>query len=240
MVKKGLPLILCLLLTLVSCNKKPNTNTGETGNPDAKAPSVSTMFAKYDWVLGVADVGNFGKTAAQLKEMGADFTYLKFGNKVTVVEEKQNGDKLIYKFKKPSGDEYWADSAALAKKYVVINSTDVPTYSEPETSYGLKVKLQPGMLGFLLDESNGWFKVEIWAYSMESRKWAGGTYFIQSGFTNDLNTAKQAYLYYQAVRKDIRDSDLAKAKELTKEAIDVGNTDIINVIESYMMDLEGR
>lgn len=240
MVKKILPLILCLL-TLVTCRPKSKPGVEGKGDSDSKAPSVSTMYARFDYVLCYADEAHFGKTRAQLKEANADYTYLNFGNKVTVVAEKKAGDDLYYQFKKPSGEEFWAKSTTLAAQFIVINSSDIPIYSEPDTSYGLKKNLQPGMLGFLLEENNGWYKVEVWAYTREKpKKWAGGTFWIQSGFTNDLETAKQAYLYYQATRSEAKDNDIPKAIELTKQAIDLGNTDIINVLEEYILELEGQ
>lgn len=239
-VLKSLPLVLCLVL-LVMCQKKTTGTTDGTGGPDKKKPAVTTMFAKYDWVLCYTDQGHLGKKRSQLDDLKAKYDWLKFGNKVTVTEEKEAGGDLYYGFKTPSGGELWASAASLTKQYVIINSSDIPTYSEPDSSYGLKIKLQPGMLGFLQEEKDGWYKIEVWAYSREDpKKWSGGTFWIQKGFTNDLTTAKQAYLYYQAQVQEVKQNKIDKAIEVLTEAIDLGNTDIINTLEEYRLELESK
>lgn len=245
-------LLLAVLFVTAGCKKSEPAQNTPTESVETTEESGggggSTLYVRKDGVITYADLSNAGKTYEQIKGEGKEaYNFLKFGNKVSVIEEKQKGDVSYSLYQTPSGDEFWIETGALAAEFVVLTESDIKTYTEPDESYGAPQKMQTGDLGFLKKELNGFMEIEFYAYrptkSDGKPAWVGTKWIKKQKYADDVGTAKAAYYLYLAYYWDIQKNNPTTALKMIKDALEDGNInnrDVKGVIEDYKADLERR
>jgi hypothetical protein len=214
-----------------------------TDTQEAETAEPETMYVKNwgTWVISREE--DIGKPLKEIKEK----LYLEFGSKLYVLEEKSINERVYVKVQLPDTSEYWARKNTLVEKFIVITSNDILCYTQPDTDYADTILLQPGDFGFFIREMESWVNAEFLTFRPEV---PGGTYvrvgekWINTGYTEDLRTAKEAYYlnlaYYYIHSKE---KDEKKAIERLEKAQNVNvdiDTEITYIIEDLLSDLKKK
>lgn len=130
---------------------------------------------------------------------GAKGTFLYFGNKVLVLSNKKVKETYFLQVQLPDKSKYWSWAAYFTPKFITITQKDVKTYSQPDTGYQNKLKLQPGFLGYYVKEMDGWINVEFKLFAPKKADdkpvWVGSVWLNASDtsfYTEDWDTAYDA------------------------------------------------
>ena len=147
------------------------------------------------------------------------------GQQLTAIKEKNSGSKTYYQIILPNKKNYWIDASFVTEKYITINSEDVACYKQPSmNSLNNNFKLQPGDFGYFIKEKNGFINVEFNLYlprGIDNSIVLVGNVWIKEGYTDDINTAKEAYwlsaaynqIYIKNPNKEIAKKYLINALE---------------------------
>ncbi|HOJ63428.1 MAG TPA: hypothetical protein PLE45_03300 [Spirochaetota bacterium] len=235
-------LLLTILITIFSCKKDNSLNTTTT---------VSTISienpTQYIKEAGCYFYKNIEDVNTPIKNLKSDsYLWVDFGRKVTVIDTKKVGDDDYYKVQLPDKSIYWAKKDFFTSKFITINKANVLCYKQPDNDWATTIKLQPGDFGTLIKEEDGWINVEFKAYRPTKeggdRKWVGN-YWIKEGWTDDINTAKQAYYLYMAYYYKLIKNDDKNAIEMIKKAFSSTNeeeTEISYVLRDYLQELQSN
>lgn len=243
--------ILSVLLFLsFSCKKEQTTEekdknvTNVTVEENGKSlPEYNTtQYVKYQvWFYKNKD--DAGKNPKDVK----DKILMEFGNKVTVLGDKQIGDKLFFNVSLPDKTTYWVAAEHLAEKFIVINQPDVICYKQPDTAYvNSSAKLQPGDFAYFVKEQDGFVNVDFISYIPRGKKdqivWVGNVW-IKDGFTDDLKAAKEAYFLSRAYN-DLygKTPNKENAIQKLKDILDINSgeeTEVTYVIKTLLNELTG-
>ncbi len=244
MLKKFFFLLLLAMVLIFSCKKN---DAGETINNNASADNNLKIYNATQYVKenGVYVFTNESDVEKQIKDLDKDkYLYLTFGNKVNVVDSKKIGKDEYFKIQLPDTTVYWAKRSFFAEKLITINQTDVLCYRQPDLDYATTIKLQPGDFGIYVKELNDWICVEFRAYrpvkADGERKWVGGPYWIKTGYTDDIMTAKQAYYLYLAYYNSlIKNNDVLALENLNRGLTITNNedTEITYVIRDMIREI---
>ena len=212
----------------------------EVTEPEEEQEKQNTKYVKNWGAWFYAHEEDLGKRLKEVK----DKLYMEFGSKVYVLEEKIVNQKVYNKIQLPDKSLYWVDKDALIEKFIVITKENVLCYKQPDTDYADTIQLQPGDFGLFIKEIDGWVNAEFLAYRPAV---PGGDYdrvgnkWINSGYTEDLKTAKEAYYlnlaYYYIYSKD---KSTEKAVERLEKAMNINvdtDTEITYVVQAVMNDL---
>lgn len=238
-------LIFALIFSFSNCKKTQSTDeeSGESTNAKESSESVEsvTQYIKESvWAFEKEE--DLQKAPKEVKEK----KLLEFGNKITVIKKKKIEDKEYYNIQMPDKTKLWVSAKNVTEKFIIINQSDVATYSQPEQDYKTGVKLQPGDFGIFVKEQDGWINVEFYAYRPlkdgEERKWVGNKWIKESeGYTEDILAAREAYNLYMAYFYKISKNDNTTALKYVKLALDANKGDkseIYPVIENFQKELE--
>ncbi|MCG8570798.1 MAG: hypothetical protein MJB14_11725 [Spirochaetes bacterium] len=241
--KKSIIPVIIILLLFTNCKKEEKTST-DSQEKIMINPEMQIQYAIQDYILTYAKKENVGKSWKEMKDMdSSEYFWLSIGNKVKVLQETNANGFDSYLFELPDGTQYWVEKEYLTHKFMIINANDTATFSQPDQDYKGKLKLQTGDFGIVKEEKNGFFLVEFKAYQPFKEgadpKYVGEVW-INSGYTNDVNAAKEAYYLYLAKYYDLQKNDLTKAVENLNKGLEINNgspTDITHVLQEYLADL---
>jgi len=204
----------------------------------------STVFVKYDQVWGFAEEKDLENPPKNAKG-----TLLTFGNKVIVTWSKKVKERQWIQVQLPDKTRFWVPLDYFTTRFIVISQKDVKNYSQPDTAYPNKAKLQVGYLGYLIKEQDGWLNVLFDFYAPrnpEEKSVYPGSVWINSAekniFIDDITVAKDANSLISAYNKLYgKAADKAVALKKLKKAIEdsEGRTNIaIDAIKSLIEKLE--
>lgn len=236
--------LLLLIILVFNCKKN---NSGEITNNNSIVDDNLKIYNATQYVKenGVYIFTNESDVDKQIKDLDKNkYLYLDFGNKVNVVDSKKIGKDEYFKIQLPDTTVYWAKKDFFAEKLLTINQTDVLCYKQPDLDYATTVKLQPGDFGIYVKEINDWICVDFRAYrpvkAGGERKWVGGPYWIKTGYTDDIKTAKQAYYLYLANYNSLIKNNDALALDNLNKGLTITNnedTEITYVLRDMIKDL---
>lgn len=243
MVNKYLAFIFIVIFIISGCKKDKLSEMSSKVN-EIIIPVNSTKYCKgsgiYD-VLCYKDETDIGKTMKSIIAEKKDYFMLSMGHKVTVIHEKKINEVQYAKIKLPDDSEYWIESSFLTDKFAVVNKTDLLCYKQPDENYVLPgIKLQPGDFGYIEEYKNEWVKVDFRSYrsannsEMTKNSWVGKVW-IKSGFTEDINAAKQGYYLYLSYYYEIVKSDKVTALEMVTKAESI-TSGIVTDIDAVVKD----
>ncbi len=236
-------LFLSILIFIFECKKESSINTTLVDNEKINFIENPTQYVKERGCYFYKDLSDVN---TPIKDLKADrYLWVDFGRKVTIIDVKKVNEDSYYKLQLPDKSIYWAKKDFFTSKFITITKSNVVCYKQPDNDWATTIKLQPGDFGTLLKEEDGWLNVEFRAYRPTKddgeRKWVG-TYWIKEGYTDDINTAKQAYYLYMAYYYHIIKKDDKNAIEMLKKAFSAVNdeeTEITYVIRDFLQQLEG-
>lgn len=218
-----------------------NTATTVREEEDLNFIENATQYVK---VNGCYFYKNLEDVNTPIKQLKSDsYLWVDFGRKINVLDIKKVNNDYYYNVQLPDKSIYWAKKDFFTTKFITIIKTNVLCYEQPDTNWGATIKLQPGDFGTLIKEDDGWLNVEFKAYrpikDNGERRWVG-TYWIKEGYTDDINTAKQAFYLYMAYYYKLIKKDTKNAIEMLKKAFYIVNdeeTEISYVIRDFLKEL---
>ncbi len=200
------------------------------------------VFVKYESMWTFSNDGDIEKP---LKDVKAK-TLLHFGNKVTVTGNKKIKDKFYLYVILPDSSKVWGPMDYFTEKFIVINQANVSTFTQPDKSYVGKIKLQPGYLGYLIKEKDGFINAEFYHYSAKTEKdkpvWIGEVW-ISGGYTDKIDAATQAsylrlaYNYMYGKTPDLKAATAALNNGLN--ALDGAESEVAYVLKAELDKLGG-
>lgn len=244
LVKKFIVFMLAAVcLGTFSCKKNEETQNDEQKQQQIPVEVVTQYIRNRGYIYQNAEDVN-----VPLKNLKPEvYKLMSFGDKVSVLYETTLGKDQYYRVQLPDTTEYWALKALFTEKFIVINKPHVLCYTQPDSDYVPAVKVEPGDFGYFVKELNGWVLVDFnctyRSYKEgQPRKWVG-QYWINTGYTDDLKCAKQAFYLSRAnynllgektVDKESAIANLKKAFEVTNNE----NTEISFVLKDLLDELE--
>ena len=235
-------LIGILFLLILNCKKDGSSdNSGKKEDENLVIIENPTQYIKESGGYFYKDLSDVNTPIKDLKP--DQYLWVEFGGKVTAIDIKKVNNVEYYKIQLPDKSVYWAKKDLFTSKFITINKANVLCYKQPDNDWATSIKLQPGDFGTLIKEEDGWINVEFRAYRPTKdggeRKWVG-TYWIKEGYTDDINTAKQAYYLYQAYYYNLIKKDNKNAIEMLKKALTTveQETEITYVIREFLEELE--
>ena len=152
------------------------------------------------------------------------------GEKLTAVKEKKSGNKIYYQILLTNKKKYWIDAGLVTERYITINEKDLTCYKSPsKDSVNTLFKLQPGDFGYFIKEKNGFVNVEFNTYlprGIDNKIVLVGNVWIKDGFTDDINTAKEAYWLSAAYNQIyIKNPNKEVAKKYLKNILEESSPD---------------
>jgi len=190
---------------------------------------------------------NDGDIKKEIKNVDAKKRKLiEFGQKLDAVKEKKSGDKTYYQVALPDKTKYWADASFVTEKYITINSTDVLCYTQPSKDYlNGNFKLQPGDFAYFVKEQDGFINVDFISYIPRGKDnkavWIGNIW-LNGGYTDDINTAKEAYWLNMAYSQIYSSKpNIENAKKFLKTAIEVNQsspTEVAQIAQNVLSELK--
>lgn len=153
----------------------------------------STVYVVYNTVWAFTNDKDIETQAKNAKGK-----YLDFGNKLIVVSNKKINDKIYLQVQLPDKTKYWCISQAFTTRFISIIEKNVTVYFQPDSTYRMKIKLQPGYLGYYVKEQDGFVNVNFMMYaprkSDEQPRWIGNVW-IKNGYSDDIQTARVCNFY---------------------------------------------
>lgn len=197
------------------------------------------VFVKYESVYFYASDWDLGKKSGEVKNK----KLFNFGNKAIVVGNTRKNNINYLNVQLPDKNKYWAPLDYFTTQFIVITGADVVTYNQPDESYATKVKLQPGVLGYLVKEDSGFINVDFNCYLPVNDKgvWLGNLWIKKDGFSDDIKTAEQASYLLRAYNLMYSKDGSFKAayKELSSGLALGEETVVAPVIKDLMAKLDG-
>jgi hypothetical protein len=168
------------------------------------------------------------------------------GSRITTLEQKEREGVLYSRVRLPDKSEYWVQSEALVDRFIVINVPDVLCYKQPDDTFADTVFLQPGDMGYFIEQQEGWIKANFLAYRPREpegeRLWVGERWIKDYGYTGDIMAAKEAYYLFLANRELITRDNPTKAAEFLETGLNVnvvGDTEITSVLRDLLRKISG-
>lgn len=213
----------------------------ETTETSESQESEKTRYVKNWGVWFFKNEDDLGKELKEIKEK----IYMEFGSKVFILDEKMVNERNYNKIRLPDTSEYWVNADVLIDQFVVITTNDVLCYKQPDTDYADTILLQPGDLGFFVKKIDGWVNADFITYRPTEpggEHQRVGNKWINTGYTDDLRTAKEAYylnLAYYYIYSGEKNQE--KAIERLEKALNINvdtDTEITHIIKNLLNELE--
>lgn len=200
-------------------------------------PNNTPMYVKYESAWFYGDPNDFGKEVKNRK-------ILYFGNKVILVGNKKANDKIFLCVQLPDNSKFWAPMDYLVVKFIVLTDKNIKCFSQPDESYGKKIKLQTGYLGYYVKESSGFINVDFNFYAPkkpeENSTWIGNVWIKTVNYTDSVQVAEQASYLIRAYN-DLygKKMDVDTAVKRLKTALENQDETVITyVLQDLLTQLE--
>lgn len=236
--KQKLFSIILLLIILFSCSKH----------------TKEEKFYKYlneEKLLCYKNETDIDKLTRDLPK--ASITWLKFGDKVEILQEKEIKKEKYIQFKQNTTNTFWGKSASFIDKFVVILKDNIKLFNSPDASDDSSILSQVGDYGIQIKESpNGFVLVDFKGYHPffldGEQKYTLGQKWIKTNnknqiFTNNSAIAREAYFlswahYYENSKNDIL-AAIKKLKLILQENTNTQKQNPITLMaQDYLKKLE--
>lgn len=227
--------ILILIMSMTGCTKKKQV-TAEKNIPKKtiKQGKKDQYFIKNSGEYGYIDRADIGKNIATLDKK--KFIRFDFASRVTASDIAYLGENEYFYVENETNKKAWVNSTNLVNGFVVVTKKNTPTFVQPAEDSSTEIVLQPGDVGYLVREYNGFINVDFKAYGNDGKSddkvWVGNRWIQEGAYITDPLAVSQgltlftAYYYIQQNKLSEAMEFLNKANGITGDYPEI--TEIIN------------